>query len=95
MSVCAKPFQTPHWQTIKFITPNFNELKQIASVLDVFIDPDVTDVMEQAGNIAKQLLKHLDNIIVTLGPKGIVIGRRGLATDPFLRDGHTSQVIFG
>lgn len=39
--------------------------------------------IEEAASLGTQLLEFLDNIIVTLGADGILIVRRGLATDKF------------
>ncbi|KAI4464702.1 hexokinase family member [Holotrichia oblita] len=74
--ISEKPFKTPHWKAIKFISPNVNELKHIAKILNISI-PDHSRALniEEISCIAKLLAQHIDNIIVTLGARGVVIAR--------------------
>lgn len=87
IAVCYKPFQTQHWNFIKFITPNLNELKEIARSLKIDCNGNSQNPINEAAKVGIKLAKYIDNIIVTLGSDGIVIIRRGLANDNFTKTG--------
>lgn len=81
-----KPFLTPHSKAIKYITPNLNELKQIASTLNLPIphSKDMPNCIQQAAAIAKPITNYIPNIIVTLGSHGLLVVRRQLPSTPLL-----------
>ncbi|KAG5878902.1 hypothetical protein JTB14_023559 [Gonioctena quinquepunctata] len=87
----TKPFQTPYWKAIKYITPNLSELKEIARCLNLALDCSTSSEIRQAAELSIKLLNYgIDNIIVTLGAKGVLIIRKGLATDKFLMNEPTA-----
>lgn len=83
IAVCRKPFETPYWSAIKFITPNISELKEIAKSLKIVTSRNQFNPVEEAADIGLKLVENIHNIIITLGSDGIVIVRRGLASDTF------------
>nr|CAH7757387.1 unnamed protein product [Callosobruchus chinensis] len=53
--------------------------------LELPTKPNFSDEVDQSVCYAKVLLKYIDNVIVTMGKHGVVVGRKsGSATDPFL-----------
>lgn len=74
--ISEKPFKTAHWNAIKFISPNVNELKEIAKSFNISIpEHSRTLNIEEMSSIAKLLAQYIDNIIVTLGARGVLIAR--------------------
>lgn len=84
MPVAAKPFQCPSWKALKFISPNLNELKNIAKVLDIKIDQNIIDPVQQAYQIGKFVSKYVDTLFITMGSLGLIIIRKAEATEPLL-----------
>lgn len=84
MRIAGKPFTLPSdlVQQIKFISPNLNELEQIANVLDCPIkmkmDPshcNEENFLQTLKAIATHVIGYVDNVIITLGPNGVLIVR--------------------
>ncbi|XP_017770887.1 PREDICTED: pseudouridine-metabolizing bifunctional protein C1861.05-like [Nicrophorus vespilloides] len=71
--ICHKPFQCRYRSSIKYISPNLNELKCIAKSLN--IPTSDKDVIYIAGRVAE----YVSNIIVTMGSDGVLIVRRNSA----------------
>lgn len=84
LEVCTKPFQTAYWKRINFITPNLSELRQIATHLQIVSKKHYKNKFDEVGEICCKLVEYVDNIIVTLGVDGVIIARRGKATDSLL-----------
>lgn len=85
ITISRKPFTTENWRSIKFITPNLEELKYIALHFGIKPDMPFNSELEEAAEIAYRFTDYVDNVIVTLGPQGIIICRKGEATDPLLK----------
>lgn len=81
IAICTRPFETPYWPVIKYISPNLSELKKIAKCLKISTTNVWSNPIEEAAHLGTKLLEFLDNIIVTLGPDGILIVKRSLTTD--------------
>lgn len=75
------------WTAIKYITPNLNELKIIASVFNITLPPKITGNINQAAYLARLVQKHIPVIMVTLGAHGLVLARKSKATQPLLELG--------
>ncbi|KAJ8979175.1 hypothetical protein NQ317_018997 [Molorchus minor] len=85
VEISAKPFETPYWKAVKFITPNLNELYHIASFLNIAANEPSRCKIKQAAILARKLANYVENVIVTLGPSGVLIARKGLSNEPFLK----------
>ncbi|XP_018564325.1 pseudouridine-metabolizing bifunctional protein C1861.05 [Anoplophora glabripennis] len=94
VEISDKPFKTPYWKAIKLITPNLNELKHVTTFLNIPKNTTISSPLDEAIYLAKQLASGwIENVIVTLGPSGVLIARRGLATDSLLNYQQTSEVL--
>lgn len=106
MRIANKPFKlSPEkYKAIKFISPNLYELRTIAEELGVPMemirdtnleDSSVDDIISEVSNISKILNKSIDNIIVTLGNKGVVLTRKSSADSIFfVKDDCKTQTRF-
>ncbi|KAJ6636342.1 hypothetical protein Bhyg_14930 [Pseudolycoriella hygida] len=85
------PFDLPTnlVEQIKFISPNIHELNAIAQCLQYDgeypvpgVDCDSTDakLFNDLKNVTKFVNEKIENVIVTLGPMGIMMARRNDAT---------------
>ncbi|KAJ8929068.1 hypothetical protein NQ314_018266 [Rhamnusium bicolor] len=92
VEISTKPFETPHWKAVKIITPNLNELKHIASFLNISTNNVFCNNIEEAAIISKRLVNYVENVIVTLGSSGALIARKGLATESFLDNARNNKV---
>lgn len=95
MRIATKPFNLPKhlYKQIKFISPNIYELNSIA--IHLGCDPilkendgfDMEKLLQNDGvkaNIKKSacaLVKIVDNVIITLGSKGVLITRKNTPLD--------------
>lgn len=86
------PFSLPRQltQQIKFASPNIHELRSIAIALDYpadsppfwddhqLLDPtiDQSNLLQTIKQVATFVSDHIDNVIVTLGPLGVLIANR-------------------
>lgn len=86
LDVSIKPFQTKYWNAVKFITPNFEELKNIARFLKLDT-PKSENKLNEVVEITQKLVNFIDNVIVTLGADGVVIARKGEANESFFASG--------
>lgn len=84
VEISIKPFKSKHAKTIKFITPNLSELRFIASFLELATDEKYNDKIHEGVELAAKLVDYVDNVIVTMGHYGVIIARRGTASEPFL-----------
>lgn len=87
MLLATKPFNLPSelLNQIKFISPNIYELNAIANHLNLpkIIDSTETsidhlfesdsDLLLKIKAITTEIIKNIDNVIVTLGPRGILM----------------------
>lgn len=92
VEISDKPFKNPYWKAIKLITPNLNELKHITTFLEIPKNANAASTLDEAVYLAKCLAALIENVIVTLGSSGVLIARRGLASDPFLKDQQTGEI---
>lgn len=83
--VAAKPFKATSWKSLKFISPNFQELRAIAEQLGMEKSGSTDDIVTEACNLGKFVSKYVDTIIITLGPLGLLMIRRANADDPLLK----------
>lgn len=83
--VAAKPFQCPSWKSLKFISPNLNELKYIAKELGLNYDNQILDPVQQASQIGKLVSKYVDTLLITMGSLGLIIIRKAEASEPLLK----------
>nr|XP_022913649.1 pseudouridine-metabolizing bifunctional protein C1861.05 [Onthophagus taurus] len=92
--VSEKPFKTPFWKSIKYISPNLNELRHIARTLGVNLRDSPKNKIDEAVFICKFVAEYVDNVIVTLGADGLVISRYADACRPlFLKEKETDLQI--
>lgn len=86
------PFSLPRQltQQIKFASPNIHELRSIAIALDYpansesfwdahhLLDPNVdqSQLLKSIKEVATFVSEHIDNVVVTLGPLGVLIANR-------------------
>lgn len=82
--MATKPFGESCWSAIKFITPNLNELKIIASRFNISLPSEICGSVNQAAYLAQCMQKHIPTIIVTLGANGLVIASKSSASKPML-----------
>lgn len=82
--VSVKPFQTEHWGAIKFITPNVHELRHIAEHFGVLPKRKYDNRVQEVVAVASKLVEFVDTIIVTLGVDGVIVARKGAATESLL-----------
>lgn len=75
------------------MTPNLSELKEIARSLNIPTTSEKSNPIQEAVGIGTKLLEFLENIIVTLGPDGVVIIRRGLASENFSKSSNKKAQI--
>uniref|UniRef100_A0A6P7H963 Uncharacterized protein LOC114347715 n=1 Tax=Diabrotica virgifera virgifera TaxID=50390 RepID=A0A6P7H963_DIAVI len=80
-AIAERPFKSTHSKAIKFITPNINELYVIANLLN--IPYTKSSGLEDIAKLTEKVVNYVDNVIVTMGHQGILIGRKGFATDSF------------
>lgn len=92
VEISNKPFKTSHWKAVKIITPNLNELRHITTFLEIPKYASVSSTIDDAAYLAKELVNWIENVIVTLGPSGVLVARRGSADDSFLKYQQTSEV---
>lgn len=97
MRIASKPFTLPTQliRQIKFMSPNIYELHNICMQLNhgslvESANKSIQALFEENPNILQvvkestaQLLDLVDNIVVTLGPKGVLLMRKN-STDPFM-----------
>jgi pseudouridine-5'-phosphate glycosidase/pseudouridine kinase len=83
LEISIKPFQTDKWRAIKFITPNLSELRHIASHFEISRRRKYKDEFDEAADVASKLTDYVNNVIVTLGAKGVIVARKGEASDSF------------
>lgn len=88
MRVALKPFNLSNdlIQQVKFISPNIHELNTIAEFLGgkpfIKSDEDIDyafkepSFMQEIKRASAEIVKHIDNIIVTLGSNGILMTRK-------------------
>lgn len=92
VEISSKPFETTYWKAVKLITPNLNELKHIATFLNIPKNSTYSNTLNEAAYLAKELVNWIDNVIVTLGPSGVLVARKALAQDSFLKYQPTVEV---
>lgn len=82
MLIAGKPYKdlSPELTSqIKFISPNLDEVLAIARVLcpgvelNVNSKSPVEDILKAMTKIGRELLKSIDNVLVTLGEKGVLL----------------------
>ncbi|XP_050294346.1 uncharacterized protein LOC126734680 [Anthonomus grandis grandis] len=93
VAIAEKPFTTDCWNSIKFITPNLKELQVVARHFKLQVNKHFDNELEEAAALAKVLVPYIDNVIVTLGPQGVLIARKGEATDSLLCNNLTSVSV--
>lgn len=95
MLIATKPFNLPSElvNQIKFISPNIYELNAIANHLNLpkIMDSTETsiehifesdsDILLKITAATTKIMKHIDNIIVTLGPCGILVATKRSSGD--------------
>ncbi|XP_056646659.1 uncharacterized protein LOC130451580 [Diorhabda sublineata] len=83
VAVARKPFKSKHAKAIKFVTPNLNELYEIADSLN--IKHKKPSILKDIALLSQEVVNYVDNVIITMGSQGILIARKGLASDSFLQ----------
>ncbi|XP_060518392.1 uncharacterized protein LOC132697117 [Cylas formicarius] len=81
VTVAEKPFCAQHWDSIKFITPNVNEFVRICEHFNLQSQEKIDGDLKRLSTKARALAKYIDNVIITLGPDGVLIARKELSTD--------------
>lgn len=66
------------------MSPNLLELKEIANFLGASSTTSNCETVQEAAFTARQLIKYVDNIIVTMGSAGLLVVRRNGAAEPLL-----------
>lgn len=101
MKIASKPFILPAslLRQIKFISPNIYELNAICEQMNygrlmedtnipiAQLFNEVPNLLKDIKDSTKELLEIIDNIILTLGPKGILLMRKN-PTHKFLDENH-------
>uniref|UniRef100_A0A1B6D9V0 Carbohydrate kinase PfkB domain-containing protein n=1 Tax=Clastoptera arizonana TaxID=38151 RepID=A0A1B6D9V0_9HEMI len=82
----AVPFQTDLWKTLNIISPNLKELMTIASFLgypvnDSLHENNLNAVLQEVVRLSVPLAVHIQTVLVTLGPLGIVVVGRQTPED--------------
>ncbi|KAL4218074.1 hypothetical protein ACF0H5_022811 [Mactra antiquata] len=85
LSKAVKPFQTQHRSAVIYTSPNFNELKSMASffsgkqfpVTDMVDDLDIDTVLHECTQMIDIVSNHIPVTIVTLGCHGVVVCYHG------------------
>ncbi|XP_066159167.1 uncharacterized protein [Euwallacea fornicatus] len=85
ISTARKPFTTKNWKVIKLITPNLGELQEILTELNISVSELSSNDIETVADAALKLAHFVENVLVTLGPSGIILARRGRAEDSPLK----------
>ncbi|XP_018320468.1 uncharacterized protein LOC108733691 [Agrilus planipennis] len=80
------PFQTPFWRNIDIITPNLNELKEIAKCLGLIKHYSSCKINEinACANLALAVANKINTVILTLSNNGLIIARKEDSTEPLL-----------
>lgn len=81
-----KPFKTRFWKSIKFITPNINELEAIANHLEYNQSKISKEELKSFKNISYHMTKHIDNILITMGKRGVLLVTKNDIQHPFFID---------
>jgi len=100
---------TQLYTQIKFASPNLYELRKMAKLLGfdtglgiggdkksldpAFIDESEQGILAEVTQLAQFMSKTVDNLIITLGSLGVVIGRFQPATAPFFDKSYNYNAI--
>lgn len=76
IATACKPFTTTKWKSINYITPNLAELKAISCYLNFPTAFSPANQIEDAAFLAQLLARDINNVLVTMGPEGILIAHR-------------------
>ncbi|CAH1775703.1 unnamed protein product [Owenia fusiformis] len=87
MSKASKPFQSSKAGAIVYTSPNVNELRWMHATV-TGTEPGAntyknTEVIEECLFLCEELVKHIPNIIVTLGEHGVLVCRDTDANNRF------------
>ena len=76
----GKPFQSPHWSTIAYTSPNLDELKKMVQVVSPHLVMDKINLQQPLDAIrapiiesCRPLLDQMSCILVTLGRLGLMV----------------------
>ncbi|ERL92502.1 hypothetical protein D910_09815 [Dendroctonus ponderosae] len=92
IGISRKPFKTAHWRAIKFITPNIGELHDIANCLKIPANLS-TEALDKVAEVAESLACYIDNVLVTMGPEGVLIARKGSAGDSPMKNANFAEKL--
>lgn len=76
-----KPFRTELWTTLSCISPNMNELKEMAKAVGLKFDEklnlgDVDGLLRQLTFLSQPLVEHIPVVMVTMGKLGLLMVSR-------------------
>ncbi|XP_053382813.1 uncharacterized protein LOC123541332 [Mercenaria mercenaria] len=99
----TKPFLISQEQPVTYASPNFNELKMMASYLSsqemhitgVVDDLDLDTAIHECTTLLQTVSTHVSVILVTLGKHGVVLCRRGDRNDKLPLKGDPVQMKGG
>ncbi|XP_058798375.1 uncharacterized protein LOC131668322 [Phymastichus coffea] len=79
------------WQkTLKFVSPNINELLLIAKYFSISVPSEESDVdIDTIKSISEKLIEWIPVVIATMGPKGVLVTRNSSGDEPFLNKDNT------
>ncbi|XP_006633626.3 uncharacterized protein [Lepisosteus oculatus] len=73
----CKPFLSDSWKSLTYTSPNLSELQAMNQALGLSTPAELPtlmeDVFQSAVALSRPLLEHLVCVIVTLGPRGVVM----------------------
>ncbi|KAI0207408.1 hypothetical protein LSAT2_007941 [Lamellibrachia satsuma] len=86
--LAGKPFESDAWRHLAYASPNLNELRVMHARIagaDVIVDKAssvdgrASDTIDECLVLVSSLLRHIPNIVVTLGKHGVLLCRRGVS----------------
>ncbi|XP_012697910.2 pseudouridine-metabolizing bifunctional protein C1861.05 [Clupea harengus] len=73
----CKPFLSESWKALTYTSPNLAELCTMNRTLGLPTPPELPDSLEEvlscAASLSRPLLEHLQCVVVTLGPMGVLL----------------------
>lgn len=88
----GKVFQSRHWTSLGYVSPNLNELQVMSQASGLFFSlsqfhsaSEDDNILNEASFLARNLVEHIGAAIVTLGRLGVLVAREGEANEPLLQ----------
>lgn len=88
----GKVFQSRHWTSLGYVSPNLNELQVMSQASGLFYSLsqfhsawEDDNILNEASFLARNLVEHIGAAVVTLGKLGVLLVREGEADEPLLQ----------